>query len=288
MLLKEVKTRFHEALTPQYPKQEVDAFFYRMVEHYCDLDRFALVLTPELTLTGQQTTQFLEGLSRLRKEEPLQHILGEAFFMGLPFLVNNQVLIPRPETEELVQWVLSSVPERQQALHILDIGTGSGCIAIALAKHYTNAEIYAWDISEKALEVAQENARTHGTDIRFACIDILSETNKRFAPSLFDIIIANPPYVREQEKQSMRNNVLRYEPPGALYVSDTEPLRFYHGIMDICKHHLKHKGQVFLEINQYLANDMEALLVTSGFKSATIRKDIFDNFRMAHGIKVIK
>jgi len=159
MLLAEIKTIFHKELGALYPKEEVDTFFYRMIEHYLHLERFALVLQPQLTITKEEEQPLFEGLAQLKLEKPLQYILGEAHFMDLTLLVNEHVLIPRPETEELVQWVVDDCQtDHTRTLNILDIGTGSGCIAIALAKAFSEAKIYALDISENALKIAKENA----------------------------------------------------------------------------------------------------------------------------------
>jgi release factor glutamine methyltransferase len=277
MLLAEIKTIFHKELGVLYPKEEVDTFFYRMIEHYLHLERFALVLQPQLTITKEEEQPLFEGLAQLKLEKPLQYILGEAHFMDLTLLVNEHVLIPRPETEELVQWVVDDCQtDHTRTLNILDIGTGSGCIAIALAKAFSEAKIYALDISENALKIAKENAKKNEVAIHFIHADMLNlNLNLNF-----DVIVSNPPYVREQEKEEIHNNVKKHEPSEALFVPDADALRYYRAILNFAKNHLKASGTVYLEINQYLATETKALFEKNGFANIEIRKDIFGNFRM--------
>ncbi|WP_343486073.1 peptide chain release factor N(5)-glutamine methyltransferase [Allomuricauda sp. d1] len=284
MLVKEIKTIFHQELGDLYTKEEIDSFFYRLIEHYLNLERFVLVVRPELSLTKSEEQPLFEAMARLKKEEPLQYILGETEFMDLTLRVNEHVLIPRPETEELARWIIECQVERSRNLKILDIGTGSGCIAIALAKNISEAEVHAIDISKKTLEVAKKNAKANNVDIHFLQDDILKSTfvNRN---SKFDTIVSNPPYVREQEKAEMQNNVKKYEPEGALYVSDEHPLVYYEAIARFCKRHLKQSGQLYLEINQYLAEETISLLKHHGFHGIELKKDIFGNDRMIKATK---
>lgn len=284
MLLTEIKSIFHRELQGLYPKEEIDTFFSLVLEYELNLERFVLVLEPQYTLTKKEEQPFFEALSRLKKEEPIQYILGKTHFMDMEFKVNEAVLIPRPETEELVKWIINDVEGNEKKnLRILDIGTGSGCIAIALSKALPEAKITAFDISEKALLVAKENASRNGVAVDFFEVDILNpsiETNLEF-----DIIVSNPPYVRECEKTKMQNNVIQYEPSLALYVSDTEPLLFYGCIVDFAKKHLKPNGQLYFEINQYLSQETKELLVNNQFEEVELGKDIFGNFRFLKGTK---
>ena len=224
MLLREIRNVFHKELDPHYPEQEVDSFFYMMLEHYLGLERFVLAIQPNLALTKEEEQPLFEGLSALKMDRPIQYILGIAHFMEMDFTVNENVLIPRPETEELVRWILEECQvERSRKLKILDIGTGSGCIAVALAKNIPNSEVYALDISEKALEVAKLNATQNNAHIHFFQGDILTLDTLGLK---FDVIVSNPPYVREMEKENINANVKNHEPGLALFVNDEFPLMF--------------------------------------------------------------
>ncbi|NAY90697.1 peptide chain release factor N(5)-glutamine methyltransferase [Muricauda sp. JGD-17] len=284
MLLKDIKDIFHKELHRLYPKEEVDSFFYQSIEHFLGLERFVLVLQPEMVLTKKEEQPLFETVAHLKLEKPLQYILGKAHFMDLEFVVNEHVLIPRPETEELVQWILSDCQvERSQDLNILDIGTGSGCIAIALAKYLSGANVVAMDISEKALEVAQENARNNKVDVSFIKENVLDP--ELVLEPKFDIIVSNPPYVRENEKQQMKNNVKAFEPHVALFVSDYDPLKFYKSIVRLTEKSLRKGGELYFEVNQYLSQETWDLLKAHNFSEIELRKDIFGNDRMLKAVK---
>ncbi|MGX1929138.1 peptide chain release factor N(5)-glutamine methyltransferase [Flagellimonas sp. 2504JD4-2] len=291
VLLRDIKNIFHHELDEIFPAEEVDAFFYLAIEHYLGLERFVLALQPDLTLTKEEEQLLFEALSELKKEKPIQYILGKTHFMDLEFRVDENVLIPRPETEELVQWILDtersrsviSTPLNDHALQILDIGTGSGCIAIALAKHLPNAKVYAVDVSEKALQVASKNATLNDAEVTFLAHDILDP--KLDFGLQFDIIVSNPPYVREQEKEQMKKNVVDYEPNLALFVPDDDAFVFYRAITRFAQHNLKNNGYLFFEINQYLGNGTKALLEAHNFLEIELRKDLFGNDRMLKGKK---
>ncbi|UOY06942.1 peptide chain release factor N(5)-glutamine methyltransferase [Muricauda sp. SCSIO 64092] len=278
MLLKEIKTLFHKELDDIYPKTEVDSFFSLFLEHYLKLERFILALQPEYVLSKSEEQPFFEGLARLKLEEPVQYILGKAYFRDIELRVNKHVLIPRPETEELVEWVIGELKTQNSEFNILDIGTGSGCIAISLSKAFPNAQVFAMDISKGALEVARQNARTNQVDIHFMEADILNP--ELTLDHKFEIIVSNPPYVRELEKVEMRDNVTKYEPHRALFVSDKDPLLFYRAIVQFAKKQLKPRGGLFLEINQYLSSESKKLMLENDFGQVELRKDIFGNFRM--------
>ena len=301
MLLKEIKDIFHKELGELYPKEEIDSFFYSCIEHYLKLERFILAIQPGITLTKDEEQPLFEALAELKTEKPLQYILGTAHFRYLELQVNENVLIPRPETEELVQWILSdaersrsvistSCPSGRRALNdrslkILDIGTGSGCIAIALAKQLTDADVYALDVSEGALKIAQKNAATHKVDVTFLHQDIL-DPKLELSPELyFDIIVSNPPYVRELEKHEIRKNVKDFEPETALFVKDEDPLLFYRAIIDFAEKHLSEKGSLYLEINQYLGAETKALFQAHNFSEIELRKDLFGNDRMLKALR---
>ncbi len=282
MLLKEIKNIYHIELDPLFPKEEVDSFFYLVIDHYLGLERFVLAVQPNLVVSKENEEPLFYALAQLKLERPVQYILGKAHFCGLGFLVDENVLIPRPETEELVYWVLKEVQKRsfREGLRILDIGTGSGCIAISLAKNLPNAKVYALDISKKALRLAEQNAVDNGVDIVFLEADILSVEGIK---DEYDVIVSNPPYVRELEKLEMKNNVVAHEPGLALYVSDDDPLIFYKKIALFALSHLKKNGILFFEINQYLGEEMKQLLEANNFSEIELRRDIFGNDRMLKG-----
>jgi len=221
-------------------------------------------------------------LEPLKLEIPIQYLLGKTSFYGLDFEVNDDVLIPRPETEELVEWIIkgNSNTERFKDLKILDIGTGSGCIAISLAKNIPNAKVYAIDVSEKALATAKKNAVINQVDVAFITQNILETADLN---QQFDIIVSNPPYVRNLEKQEIKKNVLNNEPHLALFVEDDDALIFYKKIAALAQKNLLENGQLFFEINQYLGKDMVALLEKTNFKNIELRKDIYGNDRMIRG-----
>ena len=277
MLLKEIKEIFHKELDDNYPKEEVDSMFYLMIEHNFGLERFILAIDPGIVITQEEEQYMFEGLSKLKNEQPIQYVLGETTFMDLKIMVNESVLIPRPETEELVNWVLEDIENLDDNLKVIDIGTGSGCIAISLSKLRPNIRATALDISKSALEVAKKNALENDVDIEFIQADILK------IPSLkekYDIIVSNPPYVREMEKDKMHNNVLKNEPNLALFVPDEDPLLFYRPLAKLAKNCLTPKGVLYMEINQYLGEEVKEVLEESGFAEIELRKDIFGNDRM--------
>lgn len=281
MLLKEIKAIFHKELDSLYSKEEVDNFFFMLMEHYLRLSRLDLALLPGLVLTRSEEQPLFGGLAQLRLERPIQYIIGKTHFFGMEFNVDENVLIPRPETEELVQWVLSDMSHQNSEPCILDIGTGSGCIAVALAKNRPSAKINAIDVSEGALMMAKCNALKNSVSVTFLLADILQwET----LPNKFDIIVSNPPYVREQEKQQMRANVLKHEPELALFVPNKDPLVFYRKIAAFAQQHLKPNGVLYLEINQYLGKETEQLLKDMDFSEIELRKDSYGHDRMLKGV----
>jgi len=280
MLLKEIKKVFHTELDAIYGKEEVSSFFYLLIEHYLGLERFILAVQPELIITKEKESPLFEALSKLKLQVPIQYIIGKTHFMDLDFVVNKNVLIPRPETEELVRWVLDDFSTVKSDLKILDIGTGSGCIAVSLAKNLPKAKVYAIDVSEEALVVAKETAKLNGVEIYFINADIL-EVND--LDDKFDIIVSNPPYVRMLEKQEMKNNVLDNEPELALFVADDNPLIFYKKIIELAAKNLIDKGVLYFEINQYLGKETQSLLEATNFSEIELRKDFFGNDRMLKG-----
>lgn len=226
-------------------------------------------------LSDAQLNIINEIIERLKSKEPIQYILGETQFFELNFMVNEHVLIPRPETEELVEWIIEDVNEK--SINLLDIGTGSGCIAISLAKKLPLAKIYGWDISPDALKVAKTNAIENNVEVKFEINDILNtyKTDKSF-----DVIVSNPPYITNSEKELMNSTVLDFEPHIALFVPDSSPLIFYERIADFALNSLNKGGTLYFEINQENAQKTSAMLLRKGFSEVELRKDLSGNDRM--------
>ncbi len=283
MKLKELQDIFHKTLDAIYDKNEVDSFFFMLSEHYYNVSRIKLAVDVNYAVKDYNT--ILNALEDLKKERPIQYIIGETEFYGLPFKVNEHVLIPRPETEELVEWIISKLKTQNSEFKILDIGTGSGCIAIALAKNLKKAKVYALDVSKNALRVAKHNAELNAVNVEFLNDDILNYGDSIFEDLEFDIIVSNPPYVRDQEKTLMQANVLNNEPHLALFVKDDNPLLFYNAIVSFSIENLKKGGLLFFEINEYLGDDMICLLRENNFSEIELRQDIFKKDRMIFGVK---
>ena len=281
MTLRAFKLFFTEALSEIYPKTEINSFFFILMEEKLKLQRIDTVLKPDFLISDEILAELKNILKKLQKEEPIQYILGNTEFYGLPFFVDKNTLIPRSETEELVAWVIAEATDSQNnsllKLSILDIGTGTGCIPISLAKNLPKAKISAIDISSEALKVAKQNALLNKVEVDFMELDILK--TKKLSQE-FNIIVSNPPYVRELEKVEIQNNVLENEPHLALFVANENPLIFYNKIADLAKQQLSKNGLLFFEINQYLGQETIALLHEKGFKNIELRKDIFGNDRM--------
>ena len=277
-LVKDIRKYYCDQLCSIYNKEEANAMILILFDHYFKIDRVRMALEPNLRLSESEMLTFHFAVKDLLKNKPLQYIIGETEFCDLKFKVNENVLIPRPETSELVHLITNrqqSTDNSQQS--ILDIGTGSGCIAISLAKQLPQSQVYALDISEKALCVAKDNTYINNVDITFIHDDILSLRNK--IETKFDIIVSNPPYVRDLEKAEMRDNVLNWEPHNALFVSDDDPLIFYRNILEFTKTHLKENGEVWFEINEYLGKEMKDLCCEMGFSNVNIYKDFREKER---------
>jgi release factor glutamine methyltransferase len=284
MLLKNYKTTFLNELSALYDEKEIDSFFYLILESFHRKKRIDLALEPEMEMDALQLLRWESALAELKKQKPIQYILGETEFYGLPFLVNENVLIPRPETEELVALILAEGKGKREKgkVRILDIGTGSGCIPIALKKNLPEAEVSAIDVSEEALATAMKNAELNQVDVHFRLQDILVAQDLE---SSFDIIVSNPPYVRHLEKIEIQPNVLQYEPHLALFVADNDALLFYRKITALAQKHLTPKGKLYFEINQYLGKETVALVESFGFTEVRLRQDIYGNDRMISAVK---
>ena len=263
-------------LMPLYPASEISSFIRLILEKVYRLSYTEQVILKHEQLAGNKFQEVERIVARLKQFEPIQYILGETEFYDLTLKVNPAVLIPRPETEELVAWILET--ERTPGARILDIGTGTGCIPLALKSGLPEAHVFGVDISESALETARGNAALNQLDVQFFQHDILDWKSAEW--ERFDVIVSNPPYVRESEKQLMEANVLKHEPTGALFVSDEDPLIFYRTIAEFAKAQLRNEGILFFEINEYLGKEMKALLEGFGFESIELRKDLQGRDRM--------
>lgn len=280
MTLQHFKIHFKNRLSEIYFPTEIDSFFFLLIKEYLDYKRIDSVLKSDHKIPKDKHDLLETATKRLELEEPIQYILGKTTFYGYPLLVNKSTLIPRPETEELIVSILQDA-DPSRALHILDIGTGSGCISIALAKQLPKAIVSAMDVSDQAIKNAIKNASINHVNISFFKGDILQIEK---LPKQYDIIVSNPPYVRESEKAIIKKNVLEYEPPQALFVKDSHPLVFYEKIAALAKTHLNKDGMLFFEINQYLSKETLDLLLKKGFQNIQLKKDLFKNDRIVKAI----
>lgn len=265
-----------QELSGLYPKTEIRAFARLILEKVCGLTYTQQVLQRDRVLDATIVLQIKSIINRLKSYEPVQYVLGETTFMDMQLLVNTSVLIPRPETEELVHWIAETLlPE---APSILDVGTGSGCIALGLKKLLPQAQIYGCDISIPAIETAEKNAELNNLEVAFFEADILKWKQLKW-PHI-NLIVSNPPYVRETEKKLMEQNVLHYEPESALFVPDSDPLMFYRVITEFAVENLNKDGWLFFEINEAFGAEIIDLVKRYGFKNPEIKKDLFDKDRM--------
>lgn len=274
--MKEIIQYIENELESLYQKTEVKAFVRLILEHVCGLNYTQQILLKDEHLKDAQKHEIRNIVKRLKTYEPVQYILGETEFAGMRLLVNPAVLIPRPETEELVQWIdetgISSKSD------VLDVGSGTGCIALAISKLIPDISVHAVDISEDALDVARNNAELNGLDVNFLQADILNW--EQYDWKKYGAIVSNPPYVRVSEKERMKANVLQYEPGNALFVPDSDPLIFYRCISELAEHSLEHNGWLFFEINESLGDEMKELVEQYGFNMVEVRKDLSGKDRM--------
>ncbi len=310
MTLKEAKIYIQKELSDYYPKNEIESFIKIIFSDVFDLSSVDVLMKENETLPRKAKLLINEITERLKTYEPLQYIIGFTEFYGLQFKLSPDVLIPRPETEELVDLILKEYKdpsgfENPKGLQILDIGTGSGCIAVSLAKNLPSAEVFALDISSKALETAKSNALKNNIEVTFIQEDILNDFSDNVAfkrrltsvaskrrltrvaskrrPTKFDIIVSNPPYVTFSEKEKMQKNVLDYEPELALFVEDDNPLIFYNAVCRFARHHLSSEGKLYFEINEQYGKEIKTLLLSSGFSDVEIIKDINGKDRIVKG-----
>lgn len=265
------KKHFTDLLTAAFAPREAEQLMRILLEDLFDIDQKRMILQPDLTLDEHQHHDLEQAVGSLLQGEPVQYVTGVARFGDMVLKVNPSVLIPRPETEEIVGRIIAD-PSLDKPKRIWDIGTGSGCIAIALAKHFDEAEVVAFDVSETALETARENALLNKVNVSFVCDDVLQPSSKFFSEPV-DLVVSNPPYVCEREKAGMERNVLDHEPTAALFVPDDDPLLFYRQILRLAKRQLRPGGVVWFEINEAMGEEMLALCHAEGFAEAEIFED---------------
>jgi release factor glutamine methyltransferase len=274
----DIRSHYRRKLSEAYEEKEADNMLFMVLMEYTGLSKAGILMNHELTVSESELLKIHFAVKDLLKNKPVQYVLGKTEFYGLPFIVNSKVLIPRPETEDLVALVLGEL-KQVNTLRILDIGTGSGCIAISIKTNCPHAQITAIDVSSFALDIARENARLNNVEIDFRVCDFLYKGNWD-ALGKFDIIVSNPPYVRHLEKVHMDLNVLDYEPEIALFVNNNEPLVFYFHIAEFGKAHLLEGGKIFCEINQYLFKETGNLFEQQQYNNVQLKKDMSENFRV--------
>lgn len=277
MKLIQFRQKFYSRLQTIYPETEVTGIYSLLLEEYLGINRVEAAMRAQETLSDNVLSRFKDALERLMKQEPIQYILGKTNFYGLSLKVSPATLIPRPETEELVSWILSDLGKEKYKIKGVDIGTGSGCIALALKNNLINSEITAIDVSADALEVVKQNSIELGLPIEILHLDILKE---KLSKENLDFIVSNPPYVCEAEKSKMRSNVLDYEPGLALFVEDDNPLIFYNRIIEVANESVKEEGSVYFEINERFADEIIKMAKEKGWKNNQVKKDIFGRDRM--------
>ncbi|MFD0962792.1 peptide chain release factor N(5)-glutamine methyltransferase [Pseudofulvibacter geojedonensis] len=284
MKLEELRQYIKKELSSVYEPSEVEAFLFRLTDFRLGLNRIDFVLKSDIIISEEDVQFFEKAIAELKTEKPIQYILGETSFYGLTFKVTPKTLIPRPETEELVDWIINDqLTINNNQLTILDIGTGTGCIPISLAKNLPDTNVFAVDVSKEALLIAQENAVNNEVKVEFVEQNILEHNlidESHLLSQKFDVIVSNPPYVRELEKHEIKKNVLAYEPHLALFVEDTDALLFYREIANYALTHLTKNGSLYFEINQYLGKETVELLQGIGFSQVELRKDLSGNDRM--------
>lgn len=276
-LLSDVEAFVKKELSTHYSSGEIEHFCQYLFEEFSEISKNDRLTKKKIYIPESEIIKYSNAIRKLKAEMPIQYIVGKANFYGFDFFVDKSVLIPRPETEELVEWIcqeLTTIPEAK----ILDIGTGSACIPIVLAKKNQKTSITAVDISHDALKIATKNADFHQANIQFMQADALKPSS--LPHEKFDIIVSNPPYVRDSEKSSMHRNVMDYEPHLALFVDDNDPLIFYKNIAEYAFQHLSENGKLFFEINEAFAEECKELMKQIGFSEIEVRRDMRGKERM--------
>ncbi|PQL94593.1 peptide chain release factor N(5)-glutamine methyltransferase [Apibacter adventoris] len=286
--LSEIRQQYIKQLSEQYSPQEIDIIFYALAENYLHINKSILKLSLN-ELKDENDLKyilFLNALFQLKEGIPYQYVLGSTIFFGCEILVNKNVLIPRPETEELVEWILKDINNKNQKLQIMDLCSGSGCISIALAKNLPKSQIDGIDVSEKALELSQKNSVLNKVSVNYIQTNLLDSekinTNKKY-----DIIVSNPPYIKKSEKRDMDERVYKFEPNEALFVTDENPLIFYKEIIKFSMMNLNEKGKIYIEINQNLSEETQELFLKY-FTFVELKKDLSGNYRMIKAEAAIK
>jgi len=280
MTIQEARKDLQHKLSAIYSDSEPETITEWVMEHITAKNHSERILHKNDELTGQQQDQLLSAEKRLLQHEPVQYVLNEAWFCGMKFYVDKNVLIPRPETEELIEWIISNLKFPFEKLKILDIGSGSGCIAISLKRKLRKAEIWSCDISKEALHIANRNANNLNADVKFIQLDFLHLEERNNLP-VFDIIVSNPPYVPQKDKEQMDPNVLNFEPHVALFVPDNDPLKFYKAIAEFGKEHLDKKGSIFLELHEVYAEQTAEFYEREHYK-IELKRDMQGKNRMLH------
>lgn len=274
--IKAVITYIKSELVEFYPAHELNSMLYIMLDKFFDVSKKEVLIGTEKRLSESELLKIIYAVKDLKKHKPLAYILGEWEFYGLPFIVNEHTLIPRPETEELVQLIIKE--NELSNASILDIGTGSGCIAISLKATIPNSQVFAYDVSKEALGVARQNANKNNVEVTFKEVDILNDEED--LTLTFDVIVSNPPYIPVKDKDSMDKNVLEYEPHLALFVENEQPLLFYMAIAEFAKKHLANRGKLYFEIHESLGIEVKNMLETKGFCNIEIVNDMNGKNRM--------
>lgn len=276
---KELLTIISSPLEPVYGKREAANIGIELIRHCYQVNRLQLTLNEPIPFTESEKTRLEAMIARLVNEEPLQHVLGSVEFFGLEFKTDHRALIPRPETEELMDWIAQK--HYNEAVKVLDIGTGTGCIPVSLARHLKNATVSGVDLSQEALDLAHENAVFNKVEVTFQQMDILSEDLQE----KYDIIVSNPPYIPEADKKQMAANVLNFEPEQALFVPDSQPLLFYERIASLAMAHLNPGGILYFEIHENFGSAVVGLLKTKGFAGIELRQDLQGKDRMTKAVR---
>lgn len=283
-LIKDLKHAFLPTLDAHYDKQEIEHVFLLLVEEYLGYDKVDYLSKHDHPVDAKSKQLFDNALHRLGKGEPLQHIIGKAWFLGRPYEVSKAVLIPRPETEELADLIIRDVADEGAALRMIDIGTGSGCIPISLKLQFPQSIVSGVDISREALEVAKRNAYRYEAAVNFMLMDILEWDTVFMNEQRYDIIVSNPPYITPEEKKAMHPNVLQYEPHLALFVEEKAPLLFYETIASFGLSHLKKGGKLYFEINKNYGQQVCDLLLKKGYGAVELIRDMQGADRMVRAL----
>ncbi|SFR44969.1 release factor glutamine methyltransferase [Robiginitalea myxolifaciens] len=281
MLLTDLRAQYRKALAGNYQEEEIDSIFFRLLEHFLGLPRFIIGLEPKRFLLREEEEPLLQGLNRLLQGEPVQYITGKAFFMDLELAVGPGVLIPRPETEELVMWALEILENRPKPV-ILDAGTGSGCIALALASALPAATVHALEISTEALRLARQNNSQLDLEVAFHQGDMCDPPD---LPKNLDLLISNPPYIPDIESESLDKHVREFEPHQALFSPDDNPLKFYKCLAKMGLEQLKPEAFLLVETHYQYAREVAAIFETAGYRDIQVKNDIFGKERMVCAVK---